>query len=261
MPGDPDTRTDDDTHRAGTAPELSAEDHAGAPGQAAPQGGNRLDIAIAVADLVVPIGGYYLLRACGVGELAALLISSIPPLLSFLIQVVAFRRVDSFSIFIAVVLVLSGAAALTTLDPRALLARDGWIMGLAGVYFLSSLWAKRPICYSIARPLAEGRIGPPGMSWDTVWETYPLFRRVWRVLTIVWGVGLITDAAVRVVIAYTLPVDVVPALTGVQYVVVYAILQIITQVYLRRSGIMQLPGFDIPRRKGWSRRKKATATT
>jgi len=251
---DRDTGTGDDTHEARTAQEPPSEDHSGQRKYAAPQAGDKLAIIIAVADVVVPIGGYYLLRACGLGELNALLITSVVPLLSFAVQGVVLKRVDGFAIFIAVVLILNVAAALTTMDPRALLARDGWIMGLSGLYFLSTLRAKFPICYLIARPMAEGRLGPPGMSWDTLWETYPLFRRVWRVLTIVWGVGLIADAAVRIVLAYTLPVDVVPALTGIQYLIVFVLLQIITQIYLRRSGMMQLPGFKLSR-------LKTTATT
>ena len=100
-----------------------------------------------------------------------------------------------------------------------------------------------------ARPLAEGRLGPPGEGWDSVWERFPLFRHVWRVLTVVWGIGLLADAAIRVIVAYTLPVDLVPAANGIQYAVVYVVLQVISRVHLRRSGLMRLPGF------AWSRRR------
>jgi hypothetical protein len=61
------------------------------------------------------------------------------------------------------------------------------------------------------------------------------------------GGGLLVDAAIRVVFAYTLPVDVVPASNGIQYAVVYLVLQLISQVYLRRSGLLRLPGFALTR--------------
>ncbi|HEX4359162.1 MAG TPA: VC0807 family protein [Pseudonocardia sp.] len=247
--GDRSTGTRGDTDEARTAQERPSADPSAERKQTVPHSGDRLGVIFAVADVVVPIGGYYVLRACGLGELDTLLITSVVPLLSFVVQGVAFRRVDGFAIFIAAVLILNAAAALTTMDPRTLLARDGWIMGLTGLYFLSTLWAKRPICYSIARPLAEGRLGPPGMSWETVWETDPRFRRVWRVITIVWGVGLLADAAIRIVVAYTLPVDWVPVITGIQYVLVFVALQAITQIFLRRSGMTRLPGFKLSRRK------------
>ncbi len=218
------------------------------PGRAGRPGGT-VAIVVAIADVVVPIALYYVCRGLGFSELDSLLISSVAPIVSFAVQALVTRRVDGIAIFIGAVLVLNIAVALTAADPRTLLARDGWITGLAGLFFLVTLRAKRPFVFSIARPLAEGRLGPPGEDWDSVWDRFPLFRHVWRVLTVVWGVGLLVDAVIRVVFAYTLPVDVVPASNGIQYAVVYVILQVITQVYLRRSGMMQLPGFTFTRRR------------
>ena len=211
--------------------------------------GSTATIVLSITDVVVPIGLYYLCRGVGLSELHALLISSVAPIASVVAQGLVTRRVDGLALFIGVVLVLNIAVALTAADPRTLLARDGWITGLAGLYFLASLRARRPFVFSIARPLAEGRLGPPGEDWDSVWDRFPLFRHVWRVLTDVWGVGPLADAAIRVVIAYALPVDVVPAVNGIQYAVVYVVLQVITQVYLRRSGLMRLSGF------AWSRHR------
>jgi hypothetical protein len=211
--------------------------------------GGTVALVVAVADVVVPIALYYVCRGLGLSELHALLVSSVAPIVSFAAQGVVTRRVDGLALFIGAVLVLNIAVALTAADPRTLLARDGWITGLAGLFFLASLRAGRPFVFTIARPLAEGRLGPPGEDWDSVWDRVPLFRHVWRVLTVLWGIGLLADAAIRVVVAYTLPVDVVPAANGVQYAVVYLLLQVITQVYLRSCGLMRLPGF------GWSRRR------
>jgi hypothetical protein len=45
------------------------------------------------------------------------------------------------------------------------------------------------------------------------------------------------DAAVRVVVAYALPVSDVPALAGAPWLVTFLLLQIITNVYLSRSGL------------------------
>jgi intracellular septation protein A len=211
--------------------------------------GGRIAIAVAIADVVVPIALYYVCRGLGASELGALLISSVAPVVSFVVQAAVTRRVDGLAIFIGAVLLLSVAVAVTSADPRTLLARDGWITALAGLFFLVSLRARRPFVFSIARPFAEGRLGPPGEDWDSVWARFPLFRRVWRVLTVVWGVGLLVDAAIRIVVAYTLPVDVVPAVNGIQYAVVYLVLQVLSQVYLRRSGLMALPGFAFSRRR------------
>ncbi|MCD2194883.1 hypothetical protein LQ327_16040 [Actinomycetospora endophytica] len=241
------------------ATEPSTDRAAGGPGDGAHENeevatpasrpGGTLTIVVAIADVVVPIALYYVARALGVSELGSLLISSVGPIVSFAVQALVTRRVDGLAVFIGAVLVLNVVVALTAADPRTLLARDGWITGLAGLFFLATLWARRPFVFSIARPLAEGRLGPPGEDWDSVWDRFALFRRVWRVLTVLWGVGLIVDAAIRIIFAYTLPVDAVPASNGIQYAVVYLLLQVITQVYLRRSGLMSLPGFTFTRHK------------
>jgi hypothetical protein len=224
-------------------------DGAGTRGSGRARPGGTFTIVVAIADVVVPIALYYVFRGLGFSELNSLLISSVAPIVSFVAQGLVARRLDGLAVFIGAVLVLNVAVALTSADPRTLLARDGWITGLAGLFFLATLWAKRPFVFSIARPLAEGRLGPPGEDWDSVWDRFALFRRVWRVLTVIWGVGLIVDAVIRLVFAYTLPVDIVPASNGIQYFVIYALLQIISQVYFKRSGLMELPGFSFSRRK------------
>jgi hypothetical protein len=89
------------------------------------------------------------------------------------------------------------------------------------VWFLASVRAHRPAAFIFARPLLEGRKVFAAGSWDALWETEPKFRRIWRVASVMWAVGLLVDAAVRVVISYTLPIGVVPGLGGALYPVTY----------------------------------------
>lgn len=51
-----------------------------------------------------------------------------------------------------------------------------------------------------------------------------------------WGVGTLADSALRVVMAYTLPPDLVPALGTVLYVATSAVLIIATNVFYAVSG-------------------------
>ncbi|CAM5732362.1 hypothetical protein STENM223S_10746 [Streptomyces tendae] len=73
---------------------------------------------------------------------------------------------------------------------------------------------------------------------------------MWRRLTVLWGVGLLCDALLRVVMAYTLPVDTVPALDGVLYAVSWIGLQVVTQVVLHRTGTLaKVFGDRVPGRR------------
>ncbi|MFD9210940.1 hypothetical protein ACFVZM_32220, partial [Streptomyces sioyaensis] len=72
------------------------------------------------------------------------------------------------------------------------------------------------------------------------WRADPRFRRIWRGLTVLWGCGLLVDAALRVIMAYTLSVDSVPALDGALYFVTYLVLQVITNIVLHKTGVFRL---------------------
>lgn len=60
---------------------------------------------------------------------------------------------------------------------------------------------------------------------------------MWQVTTRIWGAAFLLDAAVRVAMAYALPVNDVPALAGALWLVTFLLLQIVTNVYLSRSGL------------------------
>lgn len=79
--------------------------------------------------------------------------------------------------------------------------------------------------------LAESGHSPD--EWDRRWASSARFRSIWRWLTAGWAAGLLLDAALRVTFAYTLPVDVVPAVQGVQWFAVLAVLLVAGQVWLR----------------------------
>ncbi|KZM70024.1 hypothetical protein AWN90_05390 [Nocardia terpenica] len=58
-----------------------------------------------------------------------------------------------------------------------------------------------------------------------------------RIATAIWGIGLVLDAVVRVVFAYTLPVDTVPLLNGLQYIVVIVVLEAGSLAAVRNSRV------------------------
>ncbi len=58
--------------------------------------------------------------------------------------------------------------------------------------------------------------------------------------TVIWGAALLADAVIRVVMAYTLPVDVVPGLGGALWPVTFIMLQVITNVYFWRAGLWRI---------------------
>jgi intracellular septation protein A len=203
-----------------------------------PQPVNRLQgFLLLLLDMAGPIVAFYIFRSLGYSSFLSLLLSAVIPGLSTVYQVVRTRHLDPLAIFMMGITVVSALASLIGGDPRFLLAKDGWVTAIAGAWLLATTKANPPVVFMFARPLMEGHIGPGGANWDVMWKKLPGFRRIWRVASVIWGVATILDAGVRFVFAYTLPVDTVPALNGIQYAVLFVVLQIATNIYYFRAGL------------------------
>jgi hypothetical protein len=197
-------------------------------------------------DVVAPIALYYRLRSLGVGVWLALVAGAAAPAMSALAGLITRRRADGLGLSVMALLLLGAAVSLLTGSPRVLLARDGWLTGAWAIWFLLSLRARRPVTFVFSQPLLEGRrvfdpatrrwVAPRAVSWDALWDEVPRFRHIWRVTTVIWGAALLADAVTRLVMAWTVPISVVPGLGGALWPVTFVILQVITNVYFARSG-------------------------
>ncbi|HJP76326.1 MAG TPA: VC0807 family protein [Pseudonocardiaceae bacterium] len=211
---------------------------------------SRRQLLLLVIDIAVPIGLYYVLRGLGMSAYLALLIGAIVPALTTLIGFLARRTVDGLGLSMFALISLSAGVSALTSDPRFLLVRDGWLTGAWGLWFFASLFTRRPVAFAFARVLLEGRRAwdsrtrrwapPTERSWDQLWDEEPAFRRIWRMSTVMWGAGTVVDAVLRVIMAYTLPVDEVPALGGALWPVTFVVLQVITNIYYHRAGLWRM---------------------
>ncbi|RPE27648.1 VC0807 family protein [Kitasatospora cineracea] len=213
---------------------------AAAPSETPPRPSGRRLLLGTVWDIAVPVALYYGLRAAGVGVFVALLAGAFLPALTTAVQWLRTRSLEGMAGFVAGTMLLGVAAALVSGSPRFLLAKDGWLTGVAGLWFLISIRARRPLLFHGGRPLLEGRFRSDGTSWDVLWEREPAFRRIWRVSTAIWGVAMLLDAAVRVVMAYTLPMDLVPGFGALLWPVTLVLLQLVNGVYYEVAGLWRL---------------------
>ena len=198
-------------------------------------------------DLAAPIALYYGLRSMGVGVVPSLVAGTAPPLGNAVVRAIRQRRIDALAVTVLTLLVLSAGLSVIAGSPRFLLAKDAALTAVWGAWFITSLRARRPLTFRFTRALLEGRPifdpqtrtwSPPiERCWDELWELVPRFRRMWQVTTIMWGAAFLLDAALRVVMAYALPLNDVPALAGALWLVTFLLLQIITNTYLVRAGL------------------------
>lgn len=220
------------------APEEPASDGEPAPDEEpAPRPRRGRAMLTLLFDMAAPIAMFYVLTAAGLSSFSSLLLSAVLPGLSTVYQVIRSRHLDALAVFMMSLTVITALASLVSGSPRFLLAKDGFLTGVSGLWLLATTRANPPVVFMFARPLLEGHIGPNGESWTLLWDRLPGFRRIWRVASVIWGVATILDAVVRFVMAYTLPVKAVPALGGAQYIVLFVLLQVVTNVYYFRAGL------------------------
>jgi hypothetical protein len=185
-----------------------------------------------VVNVVAPLAVFYGLRAAGVDQWLALVLGVIPPGIRAAQTVAKRRRIDGLALFTLSILALSVAVSFLSGSPRFLLAKDGWMTGIAGIWILATL-PRTPFYFQAIRSFTTGATRERA---ETGWRESPAFRHMLRVATAIWGFGLVLDAGVRLVLAYSLPIDKVPLISGLQYVVVFAALELSSQVYVRRKG-------------------------
>ena len=228
-----------------SAPSQEQASAAAVPAPASSPASLKRQLALLVLDIGAPIGLYYGLRAAGLSNLVALGAGAVVPAIGVIVQLVTRRRLDGVGGVVVVSVLATIALSFITASPRFLLARDGFITALWGLWFLATLrarWARRPAAFALARPLMEGRRSFGPASWDALWAGEPRFRRIWQVSTIIWGAGLLADAVLRVLMSYTLPISVVPGLAGALWPVTFVLIQVVTNVYYHRAGLYRLLG-------------------
>ncbi|GAA1661609.1 VC0807 family protein [Fodinicola feengrottensis] len=188
----------------------------------------RANIATLALDLALPMALYYGLRAAGVSQWWALIAGIVAAVPRAVYQLAKRGKVDLMALFTVSILVFSLVIGLLTGSPRALAVREGWagvFVGLLGVWMIVSIFVGKPALLVLGRTIAVTKTGEAGARvWESRWNHDQKFRRGTRVLTAVWGWGLLVDCVVGLVLTYTLPIDLIPVVGTGQFYAVLAIL-------------------------------------
>jgi hypothetical protein len=176
--------------------------------EARPTAGTRPEIAgrlrsiakIVIIDVAAPLIAYNLLRSAGMSTVTALVLSGVFPALGVAVSVVQHRRLDVVGALVLAGILVGAVLGLVSHSARLVLMEGSVPTAIFGVACLGSLWTRRPLMFGMSVEF----IGPDtakGREMISLWP-YDGFRRIFRVITAVWGVGFLLEAALRVVIVY-----------------------------------------------------------
>ncbi|MFD8425899.1 VC0807 family protein [Streptomyces sp. NPDC059466] len=161
-----------------------------------------------IVDVAVPVGTYYLLKSgLGTSTMAALGWSSVVPAVRTLWSVTRERKVNALAALILFVNVAGLLLSLAAGDPRLMLAKDSGVSSLIGIAVLVSVPAGRPMMTPAMKPFVTKGDPARKAAWERLFNGSERFRTLERTFSRVWGVALLGECVVRIVGAYTLPVD------------------------------------------------------
>jgi hypothetical protein len=165
------------------------------------RGGRLRSIAmILIFDVGAPLVAYNVLRSAGLTAVTALLLSGVFPAFGVTIGAVRNRRLDIFGALVLAGIAVGTILGLVSHSPRLLLVEGSVPTGIFGLACLGSLWARRPLMFSFAVEF-NGPDTAKGREMTRLWQ-HEGFRRVFRIITAVWGVGFLLEAVLRVIIIY-----------------------------------------------------------
>ncbi len=203
--------------------------------QALVAGRSRLQAlaAITVFDIAGPLVVYSLLRSAGWRQVAALVVSGMFPLLGVVLGLVLRRRLDVVGAVVLLGIAVGTVVGLASGNARLYLLEGSVPTAVFGAVCLASLWSRRPLMFRFALQF----LGPGtsrGHDFADRWR-YAGFRHTFRVITAVWAVVYLLEAAARVAIVETTSTGAALAISKVGPYVVAAALVVWMTVYGMRA--------------------------
>jgi hypothetical protein len=153
---------------------------------------------IAVFDVAGPLVAYNLLRSAGLSPVSALVLSGVFPALGVALGMARDRRVDAFGVLVLLGIAVGTGVGLASGNARLVLLEGSVPTAVFGAVCLGSLWTGKPLMYRFAVEFI-GPDTPKGREFADRWR-YEEFRHAFGVVTVVWGVAFLAEAAARIVI-------------------------------------------------------------
>jgi len=152
-------------------------------------------------DVIGPIVVYYVLISAGLSTVAALILSGVIPAAGIALGVARHRRLDAIGILVLIGIAVGSVLGAVSGSAHLVLS-DGVVpTAVFGIVCVASLRSKRPMIFRFALE-GMGRDTTKGREFADRWR-YPGFRHSFRVVTLVWGVMFVAEAATQAVIVET----------------------------------------------------------
>lgn len=179
-------------------------------------------VIIFTIDVGIPLALYFVLIS-HLPPVWALLVSGAPNAIFAPLRYLFTRSVDTFGLLVFAGFCISAVLAAISNDPRLLLIRESLLTSILAVAFLVSLipirirrWRMKPLMFLLAKQILAfppvqfqddtGRYGDSTAMTENVydwqWRSRPRFRKMIRIITFIWSIGLTFEFIGRLVLVF-----------------------------------------------------------
>src|ERR1700754_2134216 len=132
------------------------------------------------------------------GLLGALLASAVPLIAWIGVDLLRYRHFDALSALVLASIVMSLLIFASGAADALRAAREPLVSGIVGLSFLLSLLLNRPLVFYLARSTLSRERQGREYEFDVMWQACAALAASIRLMTTVWGVGLVGETIVRI---------------------------------------------------------------
>jgi hypothetical protein len=112
---------------------------------------------------------------------------------------------DAFAVLVLLEVAMSVVLTSITGDPRFALARASLYIAVGGAFCLATTWSETPLMRTALKPVTAKGDPARADAFERAWRKSRQFRLLFQALTAGFGIALLADAVLRVVVIYSQP--------------------------------------------------------
>lgn len=170
--------------------------------QRPPKAGGLLTSAL---EIILSVGGYYLLRAVDVDVFWALTAPAIAVALIAVVVTIHRQRIDLIGLLVLCEIATTITLSLATHSPRIAALREAAYLLVAGVFCLITLVYRTPLAHASTMSIATFGDARREHAFERAWREVPEYRLWQRLLTASLGLILVVTSLIKAYLLLSAP--------------------------------------------------------
>jgi hypothetical protein len=156
-------------------------------------------------EIVLSVGGYYLLRAVGVDVFWALTAPATAVAIVVVVVTAHRRRIDLIGLLVLCEIATTITLSLATHSPRIAALREAAYLVVAGVFCLITLVYRAPLAHASTMSIATFGDSRRQKAFERAWREVPEYRLWQRLLTAALGLILVVASLIKADVLLSAP--------------------------------------------------------